>query len=71
MVIKKGGSMIIDETCTNEVEYDAATAVDPAQADTTIMNGSDHAGIRRMGYQLLFSQRVEAIMTDSVSKPDV
>ncbi|MBP3792723.1 MAG: hypothetical protein ILA24_01640 [Ruminococcus sp.] len=39
-VIKKGGSMIIDETCTNEVEYDAATAVDPAQADTTIMNGA-------------------------------
>lgn len=40
MVIKKGGSMIIDETCTNEVEYDAATTVDPSQVDTTVMNGA-------------------------------
>ncbi len=40
MVIKKGGVLIVDETCTNEVEYDAATAVDPAMADTSMMNGA-------------------------------
>lgn len=40
MVIKKGGVMIIDESCTNEVEYDAATATDPTQVDTSILNGS-------------------------------
>ncbi|MBQ7264637.1 MAG: hypothetical protein IJS61_00910 [Firmicutes bacterium] len=40
MVIKKGGVLIVDETCTNEVEYDAATTVDPATADTSMMNGA-------------------------------
>lgn len=31
MVIKKGGTLVIDESCTNEVEYDAATITDPTQ----------------------------------------
>lgn len=30
MLIEEGGTLIIDESCTTEAEYDAATAVDPA-----------------------------------------
>ena len=40
MVIKKGGVMIIDESCTAEVEYDAATAVEQSQMDTSVLNGA-------------------------------
>ena len=34
MVIKKGGTLIIDESCTGEVEYDAASITDPTQQQT-------------------------------------
>ena len=34
MVIKKGGTMIVDESCTAEVEYDAASITDPTQQQT-------------------------------------
>ena len=35
MVIKQNGVLIIDETCTNEVEFDAASVTDPTQKPTT------------------------------------
>ena len=31
MVVKNGGTLIIDESCTGEVEYDAASITDPTQ----------------------------------------
>lgn len=35
MIIENGGTLVVDETCTVEVEYDAATTVDPAAAPGT------------------------------------
>lgn len=34
MVIMKGGELLIDESCTAEVEYDAETVTDPTQSQT-------------------------------------
>lgn len=40
MLVKSGGLMYVDSSCTLEVEYDAATTVDPAQVDTSVANGA-------------------------------
>ena len=40
MLIEEGGTLIIDESCTTEAEYDAATAVDPAtDPNKNLVNG--------------------------------
>ena len=39
MVIEKGGTMVIDETCTAEAEFDAASTVDPATDPAHYLSG--------------------------------
>ena len=39
MVIEKGGTMIIDETCTTEAEFDAASTVDPSTDPQHYLSG--------------------------------
>ena len=39
MVIEKGGTMIIDETCTAEAEFDAASTVDPSTNPDHYLSG--------------------------------
>ncbi len=39
MIVEKGGTLIIDETCTVEAEYDASTTVDPSAAPSDLFQG--------------------------------
>ena len=39
MIIQKGGTMVIDDTCTAEAEYDAASTVDPATPTPELLSG--------------------------------
>ena len=39
MVIESGGTMVIDETCTAEAEFDAASTVDPATDPAHYLSG--------------------------------